>query len=62
PVTALILLADDSVKELGFGIPLYLSVIIFLLTAVLGTLWTFYYNAHRYKKVDAKFASPIIKL
>ena len=62
PVTALILLSDDSVKQFGFGIPLYLSAIIFNGTAVLGGLWTFYYNSHRYKKVDSKFASPIINL
>lgn len=57
PTIALILLSDDIVKQVGFGIPLYLSVIIFILTAVLGTLWTFYYFSYRYKKTDVKIYS-----
>lgn len=54
PTIALILLSNDTVKQVGFEIPLYLSVIIFLLTALLGTLWTFYYFSYRYKKTDVK--------
>ena len=59
PTIALILLSDDSVKQLGFGIPLYLSVIIFLLTSVLGILWTFFYFSYRYKKIDVKIYTQV---
>lgn len=57
PLVAAILLMDGLQKSFGFGVPLYISIIIFLLTAILGTMWAFFYSSQRYKKKDGKFLS-----
>ncbi len=55
PFTVIMLLISNDKKIFGFGVPLYLSAIIFLLVAILGTVWSFYYCSYRYKKADGKF-------
>ncbi len=57
PIVEVIDLIDDAKKQFGFGLPLYLSIIIFLLTAILGTIWMFFYFSYRYKKTDVKIYS-----
>lgn len=57
PIVAAIFLMDGLQKSFGFGVPLYISITIFLLTAALGTVWAFFYSSQRYKKKDGKFLS-----
>lgn len=57
PLVAAIFLMDGLQKSFGFGVPLHISIIIFLLAAVLGTMWAFFYSSQRYKKKDGKFFS-----
>lgn len=61
PLVAVIVLIDDVKKQFGFGIPLYLSIIIFLLTAVLGTVWMLYYFSYRYRKIDVKVYTNLVE-
>lgn len=61
PLVAVIVLIDDVKKQFGFGIPLYLSIIIFLLTAVLGTVWMLYYFSYRYRKTDVKVYTNLVE-
>lgn len=55
PVVVVLVFADSMTKRFGFNIPMYLSVIIFISVAVLGTAWGFYYCSRRYRKNDGKF-------
>lgn len=52
PFIAVMLLMDKTAKTHGYGVPLYLAVTLFALTAVLGTLWCFYICSHKYRKKD----------
>ncbi|MCM1054148.1 MAG: hypothetical protein NC394_01390 [Bacteroides sp.] len=54
PIIALIWLTGEEARHFGFGVPLYISVVIFILTAALGTAWAFYICRRRYMKRDVR--------
>ncbi|MCM1300040.1 MAG: hypothetical protein NC228_10800, partial [[Eubacterium] siraeum] len=52
PIGALMLLTDSEKKITGFGVPLYLSVIIYVLAVAGGTAWAFYISSRDYRRND----------
>lgn len=59
PLIAVFLLVGKETKLNGFGIPLYLSAIIYLLAAILGTIWGFSICTSIFKKNDVKLAAQV---
>lgn len=60
PIAAVLLLADDTKKVMGFGVPLYLAVIMFALTAIWGTVWAFFISRRKYVKSDVKIVPQTV--
>ncbi len=60
PLVAVILLVGKERKLNGFGVPLYLSALLYLFAAVLGTVWGFYICKRNFRKNDVKIAAQVV--